>query len=423
MTQHRSLAVLLLLLVLITGCVLPKLPTQIPNLNEELPTATLIVEKSKTILPPSNTSTPPIVGNSSNTEPPSATVALDSTATQLPPEPAPIFYPELFGISFSSEVSLAPSPSQSRVQLQNSPIPPGEPVQLIARDRDGAWYLILYKNTLGWMSALYIGFGSGNIQTSTINTDTSISCNQYLGSLLSIARSWESNVDGNVQMEAIAYLPVDYPEADDWRVIIGDTGRTVVPDIVRANLDEGGQIATFSAEINDISVGEKISITNRTNGSTFVPFQASFYTPDCSNLISALPSDPSNMASNIPTLAPTIRVITMVVVSTVSRPSPPKVTGATPGKIPSCPGAPRPRLELNEDAKVCTKKAKVNLREGAGKRFDILVQQNSQSVVWVLDGPVCSGNAYWWYVRNKAGTKGWMMEGGDKTDPYYLCPN
>ena len=98
-------------------------------------------------------------------------------------------------------------------------------------------------------------------------------------------------------------------------------------------------------------------------------------------------------------------------------------SGGIKPEIPSCPGAPKAQLELNEDAEVCTKKDNVFMRSGPGKNNDVVTKLIPQSVVWVLDGPICADRAYWWKVRTNTDIVGWMMEGGDKKDPYYLCPN
>ncbi|MBX3049658.1 MAG: SH3 domain-containing protein [Anaerolineales bacterium] len=89
----------------------------------------------------------------------------------------------------------------------------------------------------------------------------------------------------------------------------------------------------------------------------------------------------------------------------------------------SCPGAPPQRLEVNEDAKVCTKKDRVILRSGPGSYNSELTRLEPKSIVWVLDGPSCANNWSWWKVRTSWGLVGWMAEGGDSKDDYFLCPN
>jgi len=88
-----------------------------------------------------------------------------------------------------------------------------------------------------------------------------------------------------------------------------------------------------------------------------------------------------------------------------------------------CSSAPPSRLKLNEDTKICTKSDCVYLRSEPSKGGARIVCMETGSVLWVLEGPICSNSVNWWQVRTAYGKVGWMMEGGDEEDPYYLCPN
>lgn len=101
-----------------------------------------------------------------------------------------------------------------------------------------------------------------------------------------------------------------------------------------------------------------------------------------------------------------------------------KTATKTPGKQASaCPGAPEQRLEVNEDAKVCTREDNVFLRSGPSKQEVVIKKVSPGTVVLIIDGPECANSWSWWRVRLNDGTTGWMSEGGDREDPYYLCPN
>lgn len=95
----------------------------------------------------------------------------------------------------------------------------------------------------------------------------------------------------------------------------------------------------------------------------------------------------------------------------------------TSAPITSCPGAPAQRLEVNEDAEVCTRKDRVFLRDSPNRSGGITDSLDPGTVVWVLDGPECANNWSWWKVRTPNGQIGWMAEGGDSKDSYFLCPN
>jgi len=46
------------------------------------------------------------------------------------------------------------------------------------------------------------------------------------------------------------------------------------------------------------------------------------------------------------------------------------------------------------------------------------------AVVTITGAAVCDEDPGWWYwpVRTRSGYTGWMAEGGDEKDPYFLCP-
>lgn len=89
---------------------------------------------------------------------------------------------------------------------------------------------------------------------------------------------------------------------------------------------------------------------------------------------------------------------------------------------PDCPGAPPQRLKVNQMAYVCTSKDSVKLREGPGKNFSTIKMLVPGADATIIGGPTCADNWSWWKVKTESGYIGWMSEGGDETDPYFICP-
>ncbi|HNE04511.1 MAG TPA: SH3 domain-containing protein [Anaerolineales bacterium] len=88
----------------------------------------------------------------------------------------------------------------------------------------------------------------------------------------------------------------------------------------------------------------------------------------------------------------------------------------------ACSGAPKQRLKIDEKAYVCTQKDSVKLRSDAGKEYSEIKALIPGAEVTVIDGPLCADNWSWWQVRTESGFIGWMSEGGDEVDEYFLCP-
>ncbi len=89
----------------------------------------------------------------------------------------------------------------------------------------------------------------------------------------------------------------------------------------------------------------------------------------------------------------------------------------------TCPNAPLQQLTVGEMAFVCTVSETVKLREGAGKNYEIIKSLVPGADVKVIGGPECADDWSWWQVETESGYVGWMSEGGDETDYYFLCPS
>ncbi|GAB4416069.1 MAG: hypothetical protein Kow002_01640 [Anaerolineales bacterium] len=90
-----------------------------------------------------------------------------------------------------------------------------------------------------------------------------------------------------------------------------------------------------------------------------------------------------------------------------------------------CPGAPKKRLQVGDDAVVCTRSDTVYLRLSPSKSAGYSHRLVPGADLSVIGGPVCDERNSWWYwkVETESGYTGWMAEGGDAKDPYFLCPN
>lgn len=111
------------------------------------------------------------------------------------------------------------------------------------------------------------------------------------------------------------------------------------------------------------------------------------------------------------------------VVSAANEPQSQGVSSSSSGSSSnSCPGAPAQRLQVGDNAYVCTSVDTVALREGPGKSYAIKKRLVPGADLKVIGGPSCANNWSFWEVRTDSGYTGWMSEGGDSADPYFLCP-
>lgn len=105
----------------------------------------------------------------------------------------------------------------------------------------------------------------------------------------------------------------------------------------------------------------------------------------------------------------------------------------------SCPGAAPQRLVVSDKASVCTKIDRLIVREQPLMSAYEFFRIYPGTTVNVVGGPECAGDSSWWLIEINARTtvffthkgsdgnldqtsQGWVREGSDTEDPYFLCP-
>lgn len=88
----------------------------------------------------------------------------------------------------------------------------------------------------------------------------------------------------------------------------------------------------------------------------------------------------------------------------------------------SCPGAPPQQIVVGERAYICTESEGVRVRLVAGVLGEELTRLSPGTSFKVVKGPRCSDNWSWWRIRTGDGIVGWISEGGDEKDKYFICP-
>jgi hypothetical protein len=88
----------------------------------------------------------------------------------------------------------------------------------------------------------------------------------------------------------------------------------------------------------------------------------------------------------------------------------------------SCPDAPPQRVQVGERAFVCTKNDRLIVRKNPKKKATEITRIEPGTQLVIIDGPKCANKWSWWRVETEFGDKGWVSEGGDSIDPYYICP-
>ena len=87
----------------------------------------------------------------------------------------------------------------------------------------------------------------------------------------------------------------------------------------------------------------------------------------------------------------------------------------------SCPGASQQRIRVGDRAQVCTAYDRLALRSQPQDNGSEITRLEPGEYINIVDGPACIDGCTWWKVQTDSGAVGWVAEGGDDIDPYFVC--
>lgn len=92
------------------------------------------------------------------------------------------------------------------------------------------------------------------------------------------------------------------------------------------------------------------------------------------------------------------------------------------GGSDGCPGAPVQLVYVNARAYVCTQSDRLIVRKKPNKSSAEIARIYPGTQMTIIKGPECADNWSWWRIETDDGIVGWVAEGGDNVDPYFICP-
>ena len=89
---------------------------------------------------------------------------------------------------------------------------------------------------------------------------------------------------------------------------------------------------------------------------------------------------------------------------------------------PFCPGAVPQQVAVGMRAKVCTKQDRLIVRSDPNLTSDELTRLATGTEFDIVGGPTCANSSSWWLIKLSTGKTGWVREGQDEVDRYFICP-
>jgi hypothetical protein len=119
----------------------------------------------------------------------------------------------------------------------------------------------------------------------------------------------------------------------------------------------------------------------------------------------------------------------------------PETEKKSPEKCKGADWMPQPQIEPGIIVEVCTKSDRIILRENHYDSSTEIIRIYPEAELLVISGPYCADASWWWEISAPAGTKyamgegsyssfdylddevkGYIREGSDAVDRYYICP-
>jgi hypothetical protein len=87
-----------------------------------------------------------------------------------------------------------------------------------------------------------------------------------------------------------------------------------------------------------------------------------------------------------------------------------------------CSLSPAQQIQPNTSAIARTSGDTVNIWEKTSKASSPMYSLSRGDRVDIIGGPICAEHYRWWQVQAVSGLQGWVREGSDQKDTYFICP-
>lgn len=191
-------------------------------------------------------------------------------------------FSRLPAIALASDVRLVASPAHPTAFLGDV-IPGGSRVEVLGRDENAAWLLVLHGDSLGWMPTIFSRTNVGTLQTALVGEPTSAQCTSYLGSISDQEDVWSSAHNGSVLAIGAIYRPqIDVGFADSTlSASIDNGGRASVADYLHVQVTPTSALVLFAFSLQDLQQQSLVRFQLANAGDEGIVFQAAFFSVDC----------------------------------------------------------------------------------------------------------------------------------------------
>ena len=92
------------------------------------------------------------------------------------------------------------------------------------------------------------------------------------------------------------------------------------------------------------------------------------------------------------------------------------------GASSSRPSVPPQEIDIGDRVRVCTAYDRLAVRTRPWRTSSEITLLDPGTPITVVEGPAYADGWPWWRILTDDGLIGWVAEGGDEVDPYFICP-
>ncbi|MEM7536323.1 MAG: IMS domain-containing protein [Chloroflexota bacterium] len=215
-------------------------------------------------------------------------IILTGCITQIDPA---LPYTSLPEIETALDIDLLLSPSHPKSKANNGTVQRGARVQVIGTDKDGGWFLVRHKDSVGWMHLFQSRNFMGNFKPAIMIDTLTEDCTDYLDSTTGIDTTWRSTTQGEAIIQgSILYDPTQTSlSSASLSLDIQGAGVVVQSDYVHVPLTPGGtnsatsatSLILFSFWLENLNTASTLAFDLTGVAGTLDSFQTAYFSNSC----------------------------------------------------------------------------------------------------------------------------------------------
>ncbi len=196
-------------------------------------------------------------------------------------------YPNLPQITVATEVRLVADPAHPMAYLTANPVPAGASVEVLGANRDAAWLLVRYEQTLGWMPTIFSHDNVGSLKAALVIKPLDTRCTEYRGDATDAEKVWTVTGPGAAIVQGAIYRTELTEQFSDAMLTLNvdGNGAVVAADYVHTQLTPSSAVILFTFAVEELAAESRLHFTLSNTNEERISFQAALFSNSCPDAI------------------------------------------------------------------------------------------------------------------------------------------